>query len=258
MKIDQDRIREILEAEHSFYGYLDVPIRIDDRWSPRWEGLIAPQLSPAMKILDVGCGRGHFLLDFSTMFQAGLGIDNDPEHIQLAEEAKETRDIRNVEFRLLDFPGEADQLASGSFDMAVSIRGPLLNTEEGLEETNRLLRKDGLLFCEEIAEHHQKEVAEVFGDLLHKRAERRRAEEASELMERKGFEVRLAADFYSKWIYPDVYTWVEYISNLWTWLGIPLPEPDDPRIALFAELNMMETGEIVTTHHVALIAGVKK
>lgn len=43
-----------------------------------------------------------------------------------------------------------------------------------------------------------------------------------------------------------------------TWLGIPLPEPDDPRIALFAERNTIATREIETTHHVAWVAGVKR
>jgi SAM-dependent methyltransferase len=258
MQIDQDRIRAILKAEHSFYGYLDIPIRRDDRWSPQWENLIAPQLSPAMHVLDVGCGKGHFLLDFSARFHTGLGIDNDPAHVQMAEEAKHAEGIHNVEFRLLDFPGEVAQLKLGSFDMVVSIRGPVLDTEDGLEEVYRLLRPDGLLFCEEIAEHHQKEVVEIFSDRFCKKAMHRRVDEIRALMEHKGFNVRLAADFFSKWLYPDVYAWVAYISNLWTWLGIPLPEPDDPRIALFAERNTIETGEIETTHHVALIASVKR
>jgi SAM-dependent methyltransferase len=258
MQIDQDRIRAILKAEHSYYGYRDIPIRRDDRWSPPWEGLIAPQLSPAMHVLDVGCGKGHFLLELSPRFHTGLGIDNDPAHVRMAEEARQAEGIHNVEFRLLDFPGEVAQLKSASFDMVVSIRGPVLDTEDGLEEVYRLLRPDGLLYCEEIAEHHQKEVVEIFGDRFPKTAMQRTVDRVKVLMERKGFDVRLAADFFSKWLYPDVYAWVEYISNLWTWLGIPLPESDDPRIALFAERNTIETGEIETTHHVAWIASVKK
>jgi SAM-dependent methyltransferase len=258
MQIDQDRIRAILKAEHSYYGYHDIPIRRDDRWKPQWENLIAPQLSPAMHVLDVGCGKGQFLLDFSPRFHTGLGIDNDPAHVRMAEEASRAEGIRNVEFRLLDFPGEVAQLKSGSFDMVVSMRGPVLDTEDDLEEVYRLLRPDGLLFCEEIAEHHQKEVVEIFSDRFRKTAMHRTVDRVRVLMERKGFDVRLAADFFSKWLYPDVYAWVEYISNLWTWLGIPLPEPDDPRIALFAERNTIETGEIETTHHVAWIASVKR
>jgi len=95
MQIDQDRIRAILKAEHSYYGWRDVPIRRDDRWQLQWENLIAPQLSPAMHVLDVGCGKGHFLLELSPSFHTGLGIDNDPAHIQMAEEAKRAEGIQS-------------------------------------------------------------------------------------------------------------------------------------------------------------------
>jgi len=45
--------------------------------------------------------------------------------------------------------------------------------------------------------------------------------------------------------------------NLWTWSGLPLPEPDDARISQFAERNTNAEGEIETTHHVAKVAAVK-
>jgi SAM-dependent methyltransferase len=258
MQIDQDRIRAILKAEHSYYGWRDVPIRRDDRWKPQWENLIAPQLSPTMHVLDVGCGKGHFLLELSPSFHTGLGIDNDPAHIQMAEEAKRAEGIQNVDFLLLDFPREAARLQPESFDMVVCLRGPVIDTAGGIQTAHRLLRPDGLLYCEEIAELHHKEVVEIFGDSSGGEEMIRRVDEVRALMERNRFDVRLAADFFSKWLYPDVYAWLEYICNLWTWLGIPLPEPDDPRIALFAERNTIATGEIETTHHVALVAGVKQ
>ena len=45
--------------------------------------------------------------------------------------------------------------------------------------------------------------------------------------------------------------------NLWTWLGIPLPEPGDPRLAVFAERNTTPSGEIKLTMHACWLAGVK-
>jgi hypothetical protein len=83
MPIDQDRIRAILKAEHSFYGYQKIPIRRDERWIPSsWEDIIAPQLSPTMCVFDVGCGKGHFLLELSPSFHTGLRIDHDPKYSQ--------------------------------------------------------------------------------------------------------------------------------------------------------------------------------
>jgi SAM-dependent methyltransferase len=258
MQIDQDRIRAILNSDHSYYGGRDIPIRKDDRWIPVWENLIAPQLSPGMRVLDVGCGNGHFLLELNTSFLTGLGIDNDPEHIQMAEDAKRAQGVHNVDFLLLDFPREIAQLQLASFDMVTSFRGPVPETAESIQAARHLLRPDGLLFCEEIAELHQKEKVEIFGDSSRRDEGYSRAGEVRNLMERNGFDVRLAADVFTKWIYPDIYAWLKYQCNIWAWLGVPLPEPDDPRISLFAERNAIATGEIETTHHVAWVAGVKR
>jgi len=258
MQIDQDRIRAILKDKHSYYGYHDIPIRNDHRWKLGWDDYIAPQLSTKMRVLDVGCGNGEFLMDLNANFYYGLGIDNDPEHIKLAEAAKLARGIRNVDFLLLDYPQDIDQLQPESFDLVVSLRGPVPDTTESLQAAFRLLRTDGMIYCDEIAELHQKEIVEIFERSSHEQGMPRKVDEVRAMLEHNGFEVRLAADFFAKWYYPDVYAWAEYISNLWTWLGIPLPEPDDPRIGLFAERNTIVTGEIETTHHVAIVAGVKK
>jgi SAM-dependent methyltransferase len=133
MQIDRDRLRAIIENEHSFYSYREIPIRKDARWLPQWENLIKPQLSPAMDVLDAGCGNGHFLLELSRNFHFGLGTDHDPTHIQLAEEAKRAEGIQNVDFLLHDYPQDATHLKSETFDMVVSRRGPLLETTAGLQ-----------------------------------------------------------------------------------------------------------------------------
>ena len=182
MQIDQGRIRAILKAEHSYYGWRDVPIRRDDRWQLQWGNLIAPQLSPAMHVLDVGCGKGHFLLELSPSFHTGLGIDNDPAHIHMAEEAKHAEGIQNVDFLLLDFPREAARLRPESFDMVVSLRGPVLDTAEGIQTARHLLRPGGLLYCEEIAELHHKEVVEIFGDSSRRKEMTRKVDEVRVLI----------------------------------------------------------------------------
>lgn len=258
MPIDQDRIRAILKVEHSYYGWQDVAIRKDTRWWPGVDNLIAGQLSPAMHVLDVGCGNGGTLLERSTSFHTGIGIDNDPKHIQMAEEAKCARGIKNVEFLLLDFPREIAQLQPESFDMVFSLRGPVPDTSLGIQAALHLLRPDGLIFCEEIGELHQQEVREIFDDSSRSNQMIPMAEQPRVAMERNGVNVRLAADIFTKWIYPDVYAWLQYQCNIWAWLGIPLTEPDDPRIGLFAERNTTATGEIETTHHVVWVAGVKQ
>ena len=70
----------------------------------------------------------------------------------MAEEAKRAKGIHNVDFLLLDYPGEIAQLEPASFDMVVSLRGPVGDTAESIQAAHNLLRPDGLLYCENIAE----------------------------------------------------------------------------------------------------------
>ena len=236
MKIDQDRIQAILKAKKYGYGEEDIPIRKDMRWNPSLRDLITQELSPESRILDVGCGRSTLLLDLSPSFHTGLGIDIRPEDIRMDEEAKQAQGIKNVDFQVLDFPREVMRLQPESYDMVVSMRGPIGDKPEQVQAAHHLLRPDGLLFCEEIAELHIKAEEELF-DYKPRNQERiRRVDEVRAMMEQNGFEVRLAADLFRKWIYPDIYAWLHD-----AWLGDPVPEPDDPRIALLAERNTIST-----------------
>ena len=258
MTLNLEHIQTILNARHFYYAEQNHPPRTDERWSLGfYTDFMLRHLTPSMHVLDVGCGKGHILMEMVHGFQYGLGIDNDPEHIQMAEEAKRAAGVTNVDFRLLEYPGQAAQLPAESFDLLMSIRGPLPDTLEGIQAAYRLLRPDGLLFCQEIGELHYQEVTEVFG----------RAQEAPEgsgskrhwdMLQKNGFDVRLAADNLTKLYFRDIYTWFDYQCNLWTWLGVPLPEADDPRIALMAERHSNPAGEIALTAHVFWIAAVKK
>ena len=256
--IDQDRVRCILSAEHSFYGSHNVAIRKDNRWHPGTGNLIAAQFLPTMHVLDVGCGHGETLLEHSTRFETGIGIDYDPNHIQMAQQARVTRDVKNVKFLLLDFPREFKRLPPASFDIVFSQRGPIDETSLSIQAALRLLRPHGLLFCELMGELHHQEARELFKYQLSSNHMTRKVEQARTAMERNGVSIRLAADIVTKWYYPDIYAWLQSQCDIWAWLGVPFPEPNDPRIHLFAEQNTIVTGEIETTHHVVWVAGVKQ
>ena len=150
MTLDRDRIRAIADAEHSYYGTRRATVRHDGRLS-RHRRLRDGQVSPTMRVLDIGCGNGETLLEHSDCFHDGVGIDIDPAHIEMAREAKRTQGIENVEFLLLDFPREIERLQPESFDMVYSQRGMDI-TPASFEAAVRLLRPDGLFFVEEIGE----------------------------------------------------------------------------------------------------------
>ena len=163
MDLDRDRLRAILDADHSYYGSHAPGSRDDDRLAPSASGFIASRFSPDMRVLDVGCGSGVTLLENGHRFASGLGIDDDPAHVALAEEALRNSGRANVEFRLLDFREHGRELDSESFDFVFSERGPIGYDGYGIQAALRVLKDDGLLFCEVIGNLHHQEVNAVFG-----------------------------------------------------------------------------------------------
>lgn len=258
MPLDQNRLRAILNKELSYYGAHDAAIRKDGRLNLSPSDFLATQVEPSMRILDIGCGNGNTLLSFNDRFLAGVGIDNDPKHIQLAREARREMAVENVEFLLLDFPKEIDQLEPESFDVVLSNLGPVGDSALNIQAALRLLKPYGLILCAEIGELHQPEASELFGHPLRGNQVIHISEQLRTWMVQCGVDIRLTADIVAKWYYPNIYEWFFYQCALWTWLGVALPAPEDPRIELFAERNTIATGEIETTHHVVWVAGVKQ
>ena len=214
-----------------------------------------------MQVLDIGCGNGATLLENSHRFGWGLGIDNDPDHIELAEDALRQKGCTNVEFRLLDFPKDVRELNPASFDFAFTERGPIGYDSFGIQAALRVLKDDGILFCEMIGDLHHQEVAEVFGPgqpRLPRNQTIRTLDQAQVAMERNGVSIRIAADIVRKRYYPSIYEWLQFQCRIWSWSGRSLPSPDDVRLELIAERNTIPSGEIETTHHVVWVGGVKR
>ena len=257
-ELDHDRLREVLEGDHSYYGSRRVRFRDDSRLRVGAGDLIASQLTPDMRVLDIGCGNGSTLLENCERFASGLGIDNDPAHLALADEALGKGGCDNVEFRLLDFLEDGAGLEPESFDFAFTQRGPIGYNSYGIQAALRVLRDDGLLFCEMIGNLHHQEVAELFGPRQPSNQMIRTLDQARVAMERNGVSIRIASELVSKRYYPDIYEWLQFQCDIWTWSGAQLPSADDVRIPIFAERNTTRSGEIETTHHVVWVGGVKQ
>ena len=136
-------------------------------------------------------------------------------------------------------------------------RGPIGYNGYGIQAALRVLKPDGLLFCEMIGNLHHQEVSALFGPGLPHHQMIRTVDEARVAMERNGVSIRIASEIVTKRYYPSIYDWLEFQCGIWAWGGGPLPSADDPRLALFAERNTTESGEIETTHHVVWVGGVK-
>lgn len=257
MELDQKRLKSILNQDHSYYGSRPAKYRTDGNIAPRATEIIASQFHPEMRVLDIGCGNGGTLLENACRIDSALGVDNDPEHIELAEENRIARDVQNVEFRLLDFPTEGNALEPVSFDFVYSERSPIGYDSFGVRAALRILKPGGLIFCELIGELHHQEAREVFGDRTRLSQTITVQDQMRVAMERNGVGIRLAADVVEKRIYPDIYEWLQFQCSIWAWGGGSLPRYDDPRLKLFAERNTISSGEIETTHHVVWAGGVK-
>ena len=257
MELDRDRLREILAAEHSFYSSGRAIARIDDRFNPGTRDFLVGRVKSGMRVLDIGCGNGGTFLRLSESSESGFGVDNDPAHICMAEDGLRENGAANVEFRLLDFLEDGDVLEPESFDFAFTERGPIGYGGHGMRVALRALKPGGTLFCEMFGNLHHQEQADLFGVNQPRYQMIRTLEKARVAMERNGVDIRVAADILQKRYYPDIYEWLKFQCSIWMWTGSSFPAPDDVRLAMFAERNATESGEIETTHHVVWVAGVK-
>src|SRR5689334_23206122 len=146
MKLDLERISAIIATPHSFYGSGQASVRNDARLNPGARDFIGTQLDPSMHVLDIGCGSGETLLSYSDRFRAGVGIDTDPAHLDLAQLAQRERAVANVEFLLLDSLHMDERFEPHTFDFVFSQRGPLGPDPASLQAALRVLRPNGLLF----------------------------------------------------------------------------------------------------------------
>ena len=257
VEVDRSRVAVILGEAHSYYGSRAANYRADLRMTPDARDFLGTQFEPHMAILDIGCGNGATLLEHAGKFAEGVGIDNDPAHLALAEQALAESGSANVAFRLLEVDQLPEQGWGNRFDLVFTERGPVGFESRSIQAALSVLRTDGVIFVEAIADLHHQEVREVFGSGPRFNQAIRSLDQVRVAMERNGVGVRLAADLISKRYYPDIYEWLRFQCGIWAWSHTPLPAADDPRFALFARRNTTDSGEIETTHHVVWVAGVK-
>lgn len=244
MRLDKGKLKEILSLDYSFYRGPAHESRIDSRLNPPARDFIASQFMSDMRVLDVGCGSGLTLLEHHDRFTYGVGIDNDPEHLEMAQANKKERRVSNVDFMLFPAVEIPEHLDKDSFDLVFTERGPLGGTSITIQAALFVLKPGGVIFSETIGGLHQQEIREIFGEAERANQIMSVLDQAKVAMERNGVSVRIAADIVSKRYYPDVYEWLKFQCSIWAYTDRPPPSADDPRYELFADRNTNAAGEI--------------
>jgi ubiquinone/menaquinone biosynthesis C-methylase UbiE len=108
---------------------------------------LLPHLTPAMSLLDVGCGPGPVTLDLANWVHDGhlTGIDLSADVIEIARDAQRASDAANVTFEVGDVYNLAYE--DGSYDVvyAHQVLQHLSDPVEALRQMRRVVRDDGIV-----------------------------------------------------------------------------------------------------------------
>jgi SAM-dependent methyltransferase len=108
---------------------------------------LLPHLLPGLDVLDAGCGVGSIALDLAPKIAPGriVGIDADPEQIEVARSTAAERKIENAEFHVAsvyELPFE-DETFDAAYANAVLMY--VSDRVRALGEIRRVVRPDGLV-----------------------------------------------------------------------------------------------------------------
>lgn len=110
-------------------------------------------LRDGMRVVEVGCGSGNIACWAAEQVGPGgsvVAIDVSPEQVEQARRQAESRNLRNIEFRVADAysPG----LPDGSFDLAYCrlVLMHLTCPADALAAMRGLVRPGGVVACEEM------------------------------------------------------------------------------------------------------------
>lgn len=137
----------ILDAEGMRWAVPEVVDFLGKRSAAREAAFFIPHLTPAMHVLDCGCGPGTITVGLAQIVAQGqvIGIDRELAELEQARRYADQQGVVNVEFRVanvyeIPFP-------DASFDavLAHAVLQHLSEPGQALQEMHRVLKPGGLI-----------------------------------------------------------------------------------------------------------------
>ncbi len=120
---------------------------------PAWHGedvfgsLLAAHLQPGLDVLEIACAQGELALEVAGSVHSVVAYDRVAEYIRLAQEAAQTRGVRNVAFLHHNSSADANgghahiPVRDGTIDLLVCSKGPF----HWIEDARRVARPGATL-----------------------------------------------------------------------------------------------------------------
>jgi ubiquinone/menaquinone biosynthesis C-methylase UbiE len=249
MKLTREQLFDIAATVPQRQGWDYSQVR-DAREPVPWDyvDVVRRYLKPGDRVLDCGTGGGERFLSLSDAYRLGVGLDPDPEMLEVAQANADRDGVSRVEW--VEGCGEALPVADNSMDV-------VLNRHAVIDpvETLRVLRPSGLLIMQEVGARNLQAICTTFGcgpggeyvfapaDSIYRLADRFRA---------LGSTVLAVAEY-------DVpYTLLDIPSLLFLLRGVGIPEDYDlgrhwPQVLDIIERCGTHEGIVTNEHRELLI-----
>jgi SAM-dependent methyltransferase len=259
------KIQHILaSSQHGYYEREQCRFEREGALVPQIDDVFRRVCGPHSQVLDIGCGNGRTLLRNAGVFAQGVGLDNDPQHLQLAEQNKKECGVTNVEFvegRNDSLPFEPDR-----FDFVFSERGPLAGSDFNTFNALRVLRRGGVILVETPGPLAYFEAGYIFDCQnvpLHRVAPTANLADLSAVLTRNGVDGQIAFSHIEHWVFPDFYDWLKFHLSTWeyypNWRIETWPPSAHLRhgIERFLRMTSDAADRIRITNHRLWLGGVK-
>jgi len=263
--IDLGQVREIIQSSrHEYYEQEQCRVSCEGSLRMSIDDLFARVCGEGSRVLDIGCGNAHTLIRNASRFGEGVGLDNHPPHLRLAERNVAAAGVTNI--RVVEGRGDSLPFETGSFDFVFSERGPVAGSDVNTFNAARVLREGGTMLIETPGAWNYFEPGYIFQPSkipIHSVSATAKLEYLSAVMSRNGIDVQLAASHLQRWVFEDVYEWLKWHMSAWdyyeSWrLTWPLSDEHVHGLGRLLAMCADESGRVRATSHRLWIAGVKR